>query len=61
MQHDVEKHILDILSAAKDIQQFVGAMSFDEYHANRLVKAASRQLRPRRSGNMKKSLPSAIW
>ena len=40
MQRDVEKHVLDILAAARDIQQFVGSMSFDEYHANKLVKAA---------------------
>jgi len=40
MQHDVEKHLFDILVAAQDVQQFVGTMSFDEYHANRLVKAA---------------------
>jgi uncharacterized protein with HEPN domain len=40
MQHDVEKYVLDILTAAKDIQQFVGTMSFKEYHGNKLVKAA---------------------
>jgi uncharacterized protein with HEPN domain len=40
MQHDVEKHLLDILTAARDVQQFVGAKTFDEYHADRLVKAA---------------------
>jgi uncharacterized protein with HEPN domain len=40
MQRDIEKHLLDILIAAQDVQQFVGTMSFDEYHANRLVKAA---------------------
>lgn len=40
MQHDVEKYLIDIRSAAKDIQQFVGIMSFDEYHADKLVKAA---------------------
>lgn len=40
MQHDVEKYLIDILAAAYDIQQFVGAISFDEYHANKLVKAA---------------------
>ena len=40
MQHDVEKLTYDILSAAKDIQQFVGDMSFDQYHADKLVKAA---------------------
>ena len=40
MQHDVEKHLVDILAAATDIQQFVGGMSFDEYHANKLIKAA---------------------
>lgn len=40
MQHDVQKHLLDILTAAQDIQQFVGDMSYDDYHASRLVKAA---------------------
>ena len=40
MQHDAEKLTYDILSAAKDIQQFVGDMSFDQYHADKLVKAA---------------------
>lgn len=40
MPHDVAKHLLDILAAANDVQQFVGMMTFDEYHANRLVKAA---------------------
>jgi uncharacterized protein with HEPN domain len=40
MQHDVEKHLLDILTAARDVQQFVDSMTFDAYHANRLVKAA---------------------
>jgi uncharacterized protein with HEPN domain len=40
MQHDVEKYVVDILQAAKDIQQFVGTMSFDDYYANKLVKAA---------------------
>jgi len=32
--------MLDILVAAQDVQQFLGTMSFDDYHANRLVKAA---------------------
>jgi uncharacterized protein with HEPN domain len=40
MSRDVEKYLFDILVAAKDVQQFVGTMSFDEYHANKLVKAA---------------------
>jgi len=40
MQHDAEKLTYDILSAAKDVQQFVGDMSFDQYHADKLVKAA---------------------
>jgi uncharacterized protein with HEPN domain len=40
MPHDVEKHLLDILAAAKDVQQFVENMRFDEYHANKLLKAA---------------------
>jgi uncharacterized protein with HEPN domain len=40
MRHDVDKYVLDVLQAAKDIQQFVGTMSFDEYHASKLVKAA---------------------
>ena len=40
MQRDIEKHLLDILEAAKDVQQFVGAKSFDEYHVDRLLKAA---------------------
>src|SRR5258708_5276436 len=40
MRHDVQKHLLDILAAANDIQQFVGTQSYDEYHANKLVKAA---------------------
>lgn len=40
MQHDAEKLTYDILSAAKDIQQFVEDMSFDQYHTDKLVKAA---------------------
>jgi uncharacterized protein with HEPN domain len=40
MQHDIEKYVVDIAAAAMDIREFVGAMSFDEYHANKLVKAA---------------------
>lgn len=40
MQRDVEKHLLDILAAARDVQQFVGTMSFGEYHGDKLVKAA---------------------
>jgi uncharacterized protein with HEPN domain len=40
MQHEAEKYLFDILSAARDILEFVGNMSFDEYHANKLVKAA---------------------
>jgi uncharacterized protein with HEPN domain len=40
MQHDLEKYCIDILNAANDIQQFVGTLSFDEYHASKLVKAA---------------------
>jgi uncharacterized protein with HEPN domain len=40
MQHDVEKYCIDILTAANDILQFVGTLTFDEYHANKLVKAA---------------------
>ncbi len=40
MQHEAEKRLLDILDAARDIAVFVGQMSFDEYHENRLVKAA---------------------
>jgi len=40
MQHDARKYLIDILGAAKDIQQFVGSMSFDEYRGNSLVKAA---------------------
>lgn len=40
MQHDVEKLIVDIGAAARDIQQFVSGISYDDYHANKLVKAA---------------------
>ena len=40
MQHDVEKHLLDILNAARDIQQFVAGMTFDQYHADKMAKAA---------------------
>lgn len=40
MQRDVEKHLVDIPTAARDVQHFVEGMSFDDYHANRLVKAA---------------------
>ena len=40
MQHDVEKHLLDILNAARDIQQFVTGMTFDQYHVDRMAKAA---------------------
>ena len=40
MQHDVQKHLFDILSAARDVQHFVDAITYDEYHGNKLVKAA---------------------
>jgi uncharacterized protein with HEPN domain len=40
MQHDAEKYLIDILEAAADIQLFAEGMTYDEYHANRLVKAA---------------------
>ena len=40
MQHDVEKYLADVLGAARDIQSFVGAKSFEEYHADKLTKAA---------------------
>jgi uncharacterized protein with HEPN domain len=40
MQRDVEKHLLDILDASHDVREFVGGISFDDYHANKLVKAA---------------------
>ena len=40
MQRAVEKHLLDILIASRDVQQFVGTMPFDEYHADKMVKAA---------------------
>lgn len=40
MQHDIEKLMLDVRSAARDIQQFVGDLSFEDYHADKLVKAA---------------------
>lgn len=40
MQRDIEKHLVDILIAARDVQQFVGDKSFDEYHADRMLKAA---------------------
>jgi len=40
MQRDADKYVLDILAAANDIQQFVGSISFEEYHANKLLKAA---------------------
>jgi uncharacterized protein with HEPN domain len=40
MQHDVEKLIFDIRAASRDIQQFVLGVSYGEYHANKLVKAA---------------------
>jgi uncharacterized protein with HEPN domain len=40
MQHDVEKLVFDLRTAADDIQQFVTGLSFDEYHVNKLVKAA---------------------
>ena len=40
MLHDAGKYLVDISLAAKDVQQFVGSMSFDDYHSNKLVKAA---------------------
>ncbi len=40
MQHDVDKLVYDALSAANDIRQFVGEQTYDEYHANKLVRAA---------------------
>jgi uncharacterized protein with HEPN domain len=40
MQHDMAKYLLDIHTAAKDVQQFVVGVSFDEYHVDRLIKAA---------------------
>jgi uncharacterized protein with HEPN domain len=40
MQHDMEKYLLDILTAANDIREFVATLSYDGYHSNRLIKAA---------------------
>jgi uncharacterized protein with HEPN domain len=40
MQRDIDKHLIDVLAAARDVQQFVAGMTFDEYHADKLVKAA---------------------
>ncbi len=40
MQHDAEKYLVDILDAANDIAEFSDGMSFDDYHENKLVKAA---------------------
>ena len=40
MQRDVEKHLIDILEAANDIQQFVSGRAFDDYHSDRMLKAA---------------------
>lgn len=40
MQHDVEKYLVDVLEAAKDISDFSGGISFDEYRNSKLVKAA---------------------
>jgi len=40
MQHDAEKYLVDILEAAKDIAEFCGKISFDEYRSDKLVKAA---------------------
>jgi len=40
MQHDAEKHLVDILDATSDITEFTRGISFDEYRANKLVKAA---------------------
>jgi uncharacterized protein with HEPN domain len=40
MQHDIEKFLADVLAAARDIQLFVGAMSFEQYHTDKFTKAA---------------------
>jgi uncharacterized protein with HEPN domain len=40
MQRDVEKHLIDILAAANDVQQFVSGRTFDEYRSDRMLKAA---------------------
>lgn len=40
MQRDVEKLVYDLQSAANDIQQFVAKMTYEDYHANKLVKVA---------------------
>lgn len=40
MQHDAEKYLVDILDAASDIAQFSDGMSFEDYHNDKLVKAA---------------------
>jgi uncharacterized protein with HEPN domain len=40
MHRDVEKHLVDILEAARDVQGFVGDKSFDEYRSDRMLKAA---------------------
>lgn len=40
MQRDVEKYLIDILEAARDIQQFMAGRTFDDYHADRMLKAA---------------------
>jgi len=40
MQPDAEKYLLDILDAASDIAEFTEGISFDEYHQNKLIKAA---------------------
>jgi uncharacterized protein with HEPN domain len=40
MQRDVEKHLTDILEAANDVQQFVSGRAFDDYHSDRMLKAA---------------------
>jgi len=40
MQHDAEKHLLDIQKSAADIAEFTEGMSFDDYHQDKLVKAA---------------------
>ena len=40
MQYDTEKYLVDILEAARDITEFSDRMSYDEYIASKLVKAA---------------------
>jgi uncharacterized protein with HEPN domain len=40
MQHDRDKFLADVFAAARDIQLFVGTMSYEEYRADRLTKAA---------------------